>query len=122
MTNTSDTPVEAFERSYPMRVLRYRLRSGSGRAAAAAGGEGIEKVIQVLEPATLSLITERRVSQPWGLAGGDPGAVGENWLWPGGDESRRMRLGDKVTVRFEAGDALQIFTPGGGGWGEVARA
>src|SRR5205814_10460295 len=86
MTNTSDTPIEAFERSYPMRVLRYRLRSGSGGAGAAPGGDGIEKVIQVLEPATLSLITERRVSQPWGLAGGEPGATGENWLWPGGEE------------------------------------
>ena len=120
MTNTSDTPVEAFEREYPMRVLRYGLRRGSGGAGLAAGGEGIEKVIQVLEPATLSLVTERRVSRPWGLAGGEPGAVGENWLWPGGDESARRPLPDKVTVRLAAGDAVQILTPGGGGWGTSA--
>ena len=71
----------------------------------------------MLEPATLSLVTERRVSQPWGLAGGGPGAVGENWLWPDGDESRRTPLPDKVTVTLAAGDAVQILTPGGGGWG-----
>jgi N-methylhydantoinase B/oxoprolinase/acetone carboxylase alpha subunit len=65
----------------------------------------------------LSLITERRKSQPWGLAGGGPGAVGENWLWPGGDELQRMPLPDKVTVELAAGDAVQILTPGGGGYG-----
>jgi len=118
LSEKADTPVEAFEREYPMRVLRYRLRRGNGGAGLAPGGEGIEKVIQVLEPATLSLITERRVSRPWGLAGGGPGAVGENWLWPGGDESARVSLPDKVTVRLAAGDAVQILTPGGGGWGE----
>ncbi len=67
MTNTMDTPTEALERSYPVRVLRYRLREGSGGRGLAPGGDGIERVIQVLEPATLSLITERRVSRPWGL-------------------------------------------------------
>jgi N-methylhydantoinase B/oxoprolinase/acetone carboxylase alpha subunit len=117
MTNTSDTPIEAFERTYPMKVLRYRLRRGSGGRGRADGGEGIEKVIQVLEPATLSLITERRRSRPWGLAGGEAGAAGENWLWPGGDESARQPLPDKVTLRMAAGDAVQILTPGGGGWG-----
>jgi N-methylhydantoinase B/oxoprolinase/acetone carboxylase alpha subunit len=117
MTNTSDTPIEAFERTYPMKVLRYRLRRGSGGRGLADGGEGIEKVIQVLEPATLSLITERRRSRPWGLAGGEAGAPGENWLWPGGEESARVTLPDKVTVRLAAGDAVQILTPGGGGWG-----
>jgi N-methylhydantoinase B/oxoprolinase/acetone carboxylase alpha subunit len=117
MTNTMDTPTEALERTYPMRVLRYRLRDGSGGWGQARGGDGIERVLQVLEPATLSLITERRVSRPWGLAGGEPGAAGENWLWPGGDATRRVPLADKVTVELAAGDAVQILTPGGGGWG-----
>ena len=98
MTNTMDTPTEALERAYPLRVLRYRLREGSGGRGRAAGGDGIERVIQVLEPGTLSLITERRGSRPWGLAGGEPGCGGENWLWPGGDESRRTPLLDKVTI------------------------
>jgi N-methylhydantoinase B/oxoprolinase/acetone carboxylase alpha subunit len=117
MTNTRDTPTEALERTYPVRVLRYRLREGSGGRGLAPGGDGIDRVIQVLEPVTLSLITERRVSRPWGLQGGEPGATGENWLWPGGDESRRVPLADKVTIELAAGDAVQVLTPGGGGWG-----
>ena len=86
MTNTLDTPVEALERAFPMRVRRYGLRTGSGGAGAAPGGDGIERELEMLEPVTVSLITERRVSQPWGLHGGAPGAVGENWLLPDGDE------------------------------------
>jgi N-methylhydantoinase B/oxoprolinase/acetone carboxylase alpha subunit len=120
MTNTKNTPVEAFERAFPMRVLRYRLRRESGGAGRASGGEGIERVIQLLEPATVSLITERRTSRPWGLAGGEDGASWENWLWPNGDESRRTPLLDKVTVEVQAGDAIQILTPGGGGYGAPA--
>jgi len=80
------------------------------------GGDGIERVIEVLEPATLSLIAERRTSRPWGSAGGGPGAAGENWLWPAADESRRLPLGDKVTVELDRGDAVQILTPGGRAW------
>jgi N-methylhydantoinase B/oxoprolinase/acetone carboxylase alpha subunit len=71
----------------------------------------------MLEDVTVSLITERRVSQPWGLAGGLPGAVGENWLLPEGDESRAETLPDKVTLKLTAGDVLRVLTPGGGGWG-----
>ena len=122
MTNTRNTPVEAFERAYPMRVLRYRLRRGSGGTGAAAGGDGIERDLLVLEPCTVSLITERRVSPPWGLAGGGPGSVGENWMLPDGDEARAERLADKCTVRLRAGDVLRVLTPGGGGWGEPPPA
>jgi N-methylhydantoinase B/oxoprolinase/acetone carboxylase alpha subunit len=120
MTNTLNTPVEALERAFPMRVLRYRLREGSGGAGRAHGGDGIERDLLMLEDVTVSLITERRASQPWGLAGGEPGAVGENWLLPGGDESRAERLLDKCTVRLRAGDVLRMLTPGGGGWGAPA--
>ena len=117
MTNTKNTPIEALERAFPLRVLRQRLRRGSGGAGSAPGGEGIERDLQVLTDATVTLITERRVSQPWGLAGGEPGAVGENWLLPGGDESRAERLPDKCTIHLKAGDVLRMLTPGGGGWG-----
>ncbi|HVM41422.1 MAG TPA: hydantoinase B/oxoprolinase family protein, partial [Acidimicrobiia bacterium] len=118
MTNTKNTPVEAMERSIPVRVLRYRLRSGSGGAGRFAGGEGIERDLEVLEDCTVSLVTDRRASRPYGLAGGGPGSPGENWLLPGGDESRAERLLDKVTVRLSVGDVLRVLTPGGGGWGE----
>ncbi len=117
MTNTRNTPIEALERAFPLRVLRYRLRQGSGGAGLAPGGEGIERDLQVLEDVTVSLITERRVSPPWGLGGGAPGAVGENWLLPQGDEGRARRLPDKCTVRLQRGDVLRVLTPGGGGWG-----
>jgi N-methylhydantoinase B/oxoprolinase/acetone carboxylase alpha subunit len=117
MTNTKNTPIEALERAYPIRVLRYRLRRASGGAGRAMGGEGIERDLEVLEDVTVSLITERRDSQPWGLAGGGPGASGENWLLRGGDESGAERLPDKCTIRLNAGDVLRMLTPGGGGWG-----
>jgi N-methylhydantoinase B/oxoprolinase/acetone carboxylase alpha subunit len=117
MTNTHDTPVEALERALPIRVRRYGLRRGSGGAGASPGGDGIERELELLEPATLSLVTERRVSRPWGLDGGEPGATGENWLVPGGDASRAQRLADKCTVELAAGDVLRVLTPGGGGYG-----
>jgi N-methylhydantoinase B/oxoprolinase/acetone carboxylase alpha subunit len=117
LTNTQNTPIEALERHYPMRVLRYRLRRGSGGAGRYPGGEGIERDLMMLEDVTVSLITERRLSRPWGLAGGEPGATGENWLLPQGAESRAQPLADKCTIRMRAGDVLRMLTPGGGGWG-----
>jgi N-methylhydantoinase B/oxoprolinase/acetone carboxylase alpha subunit len=100
-----------------MRVRRYKIRSGSGGAGSARGGDGIERDVEMLEDVTVSLITERRDSQPWGLADGEPGASGENWLLPGGDEEAAEPLPDKCTLRLEAGDVLRMLTPGGGGWG-----
>ena len=117
MTNTRNTPVEAFERAFPMRVLRYALRQGSGGRGRSHGGEGIERDVLMLEDVTVSLITERRDTQPWGLDGGEPGESGENWLLPGGDESRAERLPAKCTLQLKAGDVLRMLTPGGGGWG-----
>jgi N-methylhydantoinase B/oxoprolinase/acetone carboxylase alpha subunit len=119
MTNTLDTPVEALERALPVRVRRYTLRRGSGGAGAYRGGDGIEREIEMLEPVTVSLITERRVSAPWGLAGGRPGALGENWLLPNGDEATARRLPDKCTVHLQRGDVVRIITPGGGGFGAI---
>jgi len=74
----------------------------------------------MLDACTMSLITERRTSSPPGLAGGAPGAPGQNWLVPEGDESRAEPLPDKVTVRLARGDVLRMLTPGGGGWGTPA--
>ena len=82
-----------------------------------SGGDGIERELEMLDDVTVSLITERRVSRPWGAAGGEPGAPGENWLLPGGDESRAERLPDKCTIQMQAGDVLRVLTPRGGGYG-----
>ena len=117
MTNTRDTPVEALERALPIRIRRYALRRGSGGAGAYPGGDGTVRELELLAPATLSLVTERRVSRPWGLAGGEPGAPGENWLLPEGDDTRSRRLPDKCTLELEAGDVIRLLTPGGGGFG-----
>ncbi|MDQ3570051.1 MAG: hydantoinase B/oxoprolinase family protein [Actinomycetota bacterium] len=117
MTNTRNTPIEALERSFPLRVRRYRLRRGSGGDGRWPGGEGIERDLEVLERVTVSLVTERRTSQPWGLEGGQPGARGENWLLPQGDEEAARALPDKVTVVLQPGDVIRMRTPGGGGHG-----
>jgi N-methylhydantoinase B/oxoprolinase/acetone carboxylase alpha subunit len=119
MTNTRDTPTEALERALPLRVRRYAIRGGSGGAGVHRGGDGIERELEVLERATASLVTERRRGAPWGVAGGAPGAPGENWLLPGGREEDARRLPDKCTVELAAGDVLRVRTPGGGGWGRA---
>jgi N-methylhydantoinase B/oxoprolinase/acetone carboxylase alpha subunit len=75
----------------------------------AAGGEGIERDLLMLEDVTVSLVTERRASSPWGLWGGAPGALGENWLLPGGDESKVERLLDKCTIHVAVGDVLRMW-------------
>jgi N-methylhydantoinase B/oxoprolinase/acetone carboxylase alpha subunit len=120
MTNTLDTPAEALERALPLRVRRYGLRPGSGGAGVHAGGDGIWRELEALAPTEVSLITERRRSAPPGLAGGAAGAVGENWLLPGGDEARARRLPDKCSVHLAPGDVLRVLTPGGGGWGAIS--
>jgi N-methylhydantoinase B len=116
MTNTLNTPIEALERAYPVRVRRLRLRSGSGGAGRYRGGEGIERDLEVLAPAVLSLITERRRSRPYGLDGGAAGASGENWIVRA-NGGQTDPLPDKVTCRVEAGDVVRVLTPGGGGYG-----
>ena len=117
MTNTLDTPIEALERALPLRVRRYGLRPGSGGAGRHPGGDGLWRELEALAPTDVSLVTERRTTPPPGAAGGRPGAVGENWLLPGGDETRARRLPDKCTVHLAPGDVLRVLTPGGGGWG-----
>ncbi|MCA1704631.1 MAG: hydantoinase B/oxoprolinase family protein [Actinobacteria bacterium] len=72
----------------------------------------MERDLLMLEDVTLSLITERRVSRPWGLAGAEDGAPGENWLLPGGDETSAQRLPDKCTIQMRSGDVLRMLTPG----------
>ena len=115
MTNTKNTPIESLEAHYPFRVVRYGLRTGSGGAGRYPGGEGIEREIEFLTHAAVSLIGERRRNQPWGLAGGGPGATGEDWLIR--KDGTRERLPGKTTLEVRPGDRLLVLTPGGGGFG-----
>lgn len=115
MTNTKNTPIESLESHYPFRVVRYGLRRGSGGAGEFAGGEGIEREIEFLAPATVSLMGERRRVMPWGLAGGRPGSTGEDWVIRKGGKPERVS--GKSTFEVESGDRLLVRTPGGGGWG-----
>jgi N-methylhydantoinase B len=112
MSNTLNTPTEAFELEYPMRVERYELLYGSGGDGEHRGGDGIVRSVRVLEPASLSLLTDRRRHRPSGLEGGEPGRIGRNLL---GDEE----LPPKVSREMEAGDIVTVETPGGGGYGRA---
>jgi N-methylhydantoinase B len=110
MTNTLNTPIEVMESNFPIEVLCYRVRRGSGGAGLHRGGDGLERSYRFLSPTEVTLITERRHSAPWGLAGGDEGATGLNLL----DD---VVLPDKAQLRVEVNQVLTILTPGGGGWG-----
>jgi N-methylhydantoinase B len=112
MTNTLNTPIEALELEYPMRVERYELAEGSGGNGRHRGGDGIIRSIRVLQPATVSLLTDRRRHAPRGAHGGEAGAVGRNLL------GNASELAPKTTRRLAAGDVVTVVTPGGGGWGQ----
>jgi N-methylhydantoinase B len=115
MSNTRNTPIEALEHALPVRVERYTLRRGTGGAGRFAGGDGLVRDLRFLVPVTVTVLAERRAAGPWGLAGGHPGAPGDNvLLGPTGTETP---LPGKFTRRFEAGEGLSLRTPGGGGWG-----
>ncbi|MGA2504325.1 MAG: hydantoinase B/oxoprolinase family protein [Anaerolineales bacterium] len=114
MTNTLNTPVEALEYAYPLRVLRYEIRLGSGGDGNFHGGEGIIREIQVLTDCQVTLLSERRKFPPYGLGGGEPGKTGRNLLIRDGKE---IPLPGKGSVDLRAGDILSIHTPGGGGYG-----
>jgi N-methylhydantoinase B/oxoprolinase/acetone carboxylase alpha subunit len=113
MSNTRNTPIEALEMELPLRVLRYALRHGSGGAGCYRGGDGLCRELVFLAPATVTLLTERRKRAPYGLHGGEPGAVGVNKLEHDGTVTQ---LPGKVTFDARVGDVLSMCTPGGGGY------
>ncbi len=114
MTNTLNTPVEALEYAYPLRVLRYEIRKGSGGDGKFRGGDGIVRALQVLTDCQVTLLSERRKVPPYGLDGGEPGQTGKNLLIRDGEE---FPLPGKGSVDLRPGDVLSILTPGGGGYG-----
>jgi len=114
MTNSWNTPVEAFEHLYPLRIRSYRIRSGSGGAGKHRGGDGIVREFEFLTRADATILSDRRERGPYGLFGGKPGARGKNSLLRG---KRTIAIPGKARFEVEAGDVLRIETPGGGGYG-----
>jgi N-methylhydantoinase B len=115
MTNSLNTPIEALESAYPVRVHRYSLRRGSGGTGRFRGGDGIIREIEFLTDVRGSILSDRRRFAPYGLAGGKPGRPGKNELHIRG---RTLALPSKTAFSAPKGSVLRIETPGGGGWGK----
>ncbi len=115
MTNSLNTPLEALENYLPLKMHRYGLRKNSGGKGRRSGGEGLVRMYEFLVPTSLTIMSDRRKSSPYGLCGGKPGARGRNSLLR---EGRTVRLGSKVNIELRPGDILKIETPGGGGYGK----
>ena len=113
MTNTMNTPIEAIETNYPMQVVEYAIRRGTGGAGKFCGGAGVIRALRLLTDAEVTILSERRTRGPYGLQGGEPGKPGRNVLISGGEE---RPLPGKVSVSTREGDVIRIETPGGGGF------
>ncbi len=119
MTNTRITDAELLEARYPVRLVRFALRRGSGGGGRWRGGDGLIRHIRFLAPLEVTLLTERRLVPPYGVAGGEPGACGRNRLIRATGEEEV--LPPKAALHVAAGDELIVETPGGGGFGEAGE-
>jgi N-methylhydantoinase B len=120
MSNTLNTPAEVLETVYPVRVRRYEFRPDTGGAGEFRGGLGLRRDIEVLtDDVAFSLLADRRRHPPYGLAGGEAGAVGEDYLTRAGDDP--ATIPGKSTHDLDAGDVVSVRTPGGGGFGDPAE-
>jgi N-methylhydantoinase B len=117
MTNSLNTPTEALEYAYPLRVRTYSLRTDSGGIGKHRGGDGIVREIEVLADAEITLLSDRRTRAPYGLSGGSDGAPGRTTIIRSDGSSQT--LPGKFNVRLLKGEKIRIETPGGGGWGAV---
>ncbi|KAH9887497.1 Hydantoinase B/oxoprolinase-domain-containing protein [Xylariomycetidae sp. FL2044] len=119
MTNTRISDVEIMEKRYPIILREFSLRRESGGRGEFTGGEGVVRVIECREPLTFSMISERRVTRPYGLHGGEDGAPGENLIVRLNDDGKErvVSLGPRGLVKLRSGERFVIKTPGGGGWG-----
>jgi len=119
MSNTLNTPVEALETAYPLRVERYELRTNTGGAGQYRGGLGLRRDLKAVDhQATLSLLTDRRDGQPYGLFGGEPGVSGENVLIR---DDQEEKLPAKCVKLLEPNDVVSVRTPGAGGYGDPSQ-
>jgi len=119
MTNSLNTPAEALEYAFPLRVRQYSLRPESGGRGKFRGGDGIVREIEVLADCEVTLLAERRLRGPWGLAGGSDGAPGTASVIRGDGSAEKMP--GKFSTRLSKGERIRIETPGGGGWGCPSR-
>ena len=119
MTNTRNTPIEALERAFPLRVTQYCVRTGSGGQGAKRGGDGLVREVEFLRAATVTMLSTRRETAPPGADGGKKGAAGANVMNLDGEE---RPLPAQFTREFAAGEKLTIETPGGGGYGNASAA
>jgi N-methylhydantoinase B len=115
MTNSLNTPAEALEYAYPLRVRAYHIRKGSGGSGRRRGGDGVVREIETLVPARMSLLAERRKGAPYGLRGGEEGKSGRDAIISRG---RKQSIASKGSWELRAGDRVRIETPGGGGHGK----
>jgi N-methylhydantoinase B len=116
MTNSLNTPAEALEYAYPLRVTRYSLRQSSGGAGKYKGGDGIVREIELLSDAEVTLLADRRTRGPYGLSGGADGAPGRTQIIR--NQRQTEALAGKASTRLKKGDRIRIESPGGGGWGK----
>jgi N-methylhydantoinase B len=115
MTNSLNTPAEALEYAYPLRVRCYSLRHGSGGNGKHRGGDGIVREIEVLTECEVTLLADRRTHGPWGLAGGEAGRVGRASVIR--QDGSIEEMPGKFSTRLQRGERIRIESPGGGGWG-----
>jgi N-methylhydantoinase B len=115
MSNTQNTPVEVLETAYPLRVERYEFRPGTGGAGEFRGGLGLRRDLTARTECSVSLLADRRRHPPYGLFGGEPGAVGEHWLID--DDGTESKVAGKTTLTLAPGETVSVRTPGGGGYG-----
>jgi N-methylhydantoinase B len=115
MTNSLNTPAEALEYAYPLRVRQYSLRPASGGTGKHQGGDGIIREIEVLTDCEVTLLSDRRSRGPWGLSGGTDGAPGKTSVIRKGGSTETMP--GKFSARLRPGERIRIESPGGGGWG-----
>jgi 5-oxoprolinase (ATP-hydrolysing) len=120
MTNTRMTDPEVLELRYPVRLEEFSVRHGSGGAGKCHGGDGAVRRIRFLQPMTATIVSSRRRVAPFGLSGGAPGALGEQWV--DHPDGQRTRLEGIQTIEVSPGDAITILTPGGGGFGKKPLA
>jgi 5-oxoprolinase (ATP-hydrolysing) len=119
MTNTRITDPEDLERVYPVRLHQFALRRHTGGQGQWRGGDGLIREVEALVPLDVTLLTQNRTNRPYGAAGGQPGAAGQQW-WIGADGLAKPLPG-VTSIQLQPGERIRIETPGGGGWGAVKK-